>query len=373
VSDDPRVAPARGTHRIVLGMAAGVGKTYRALQELASARAAGHDAVIGYLEPHGRAVTAAQAQGLELLPRRVVSHGGMEVGELDLPGVLRRAPEIALVDELAHTNAPGLEHAKRWQDVESLLDAGIDVISTVNVQHLESLNDLVEELTGVRVRETVPDRLLTEAAEVVLVDVTPGALLDRLRAGLVYPPDRVDAALNGFFRIEHLDALRELALRQVAEGVEAKRRVPDDRGAVTDVSERLLAWVRPGPDGQAVVRRAWRSSERLGAPLKVLVTRRRVPPEREEQAAIDALSRLCGTLRVELLVREADDPVEAVAETARDQGTTYLLLAPPTRRARPLGGGRERFAAGVVEQLLEELPGVDVRLVADRAGERPPG
>ena len=210
----------RGRHKVFLGMAAGVGKTYRMLQE---GRAEGRDTVVGLLETHGRADTAALAEAMEVIPRRQVTYRETVVEDMDLPGILARAPELCLIDELAHTNAPGLEHGKRYMDVEQVLDTGIDVFSTVNVQHLESLNDLVAELSGVKVRETVPDQVLQRADEVVLVDLTPEALLDRLRAGKVYPAPRVEAALNGFFRIENLTALRETALRQVAEESVAKR------------------------------------------------------------------------------------------------------------------------------------------------------
>ena len=350
----------RGTHRVVLGMAAGVGKTYRALGELRTACDAGRDAVIAYLEPHGRAATVAQAEGLEVLPRRSVTQGATTLTELDLPAVLARAPAVCLVDELAHTNAPGLEHPKRWQDVDELLAAGIDVISTVNVQHLASLNDLVQDITGVRVRETVPDRVLDEADDVVLVDVAPTALLDRLRAGLVYDESRVAAALNGFFKVEGLSALRELALRRVAEDVEVRRRrVPGGREepvAPTDVGERLTAWVSDPAAGLAVVRRAARSAQRLGAPLTVLVTRPVRPPSAQEQADLDALSRMLPVLGAELAVREAEDPVEAVIAAARDLGTTYLLLAPPPRR---------RFGLSTVDRLVAGLPEADLRLVRD--------
>ena len=173
----------RGHYKIFLGMAAGVGKTYRMLQEGQAEKVAGRDVVIAYLEPHGRAETEAQAEGLEQLPRQLVEYRGTKLAELDLPGVFRRAPELALVDELAHTNAPGLEHAKRYEDIDDILEAGIDVYSTVNIQHLESLNDRVAELTGVRVRETFPDTVLKGADEVVLIDLTPEALIDRLQAG----------------------------------------------------------------------------------------------------------------------------------------------------------------------------------------------
>src|SRR3954451_5001470 len=203
-------------------MAAGVGKTYRMLQEARTEADAGRDVVIGLLETHGREATAALAEGLGRVPRRRVPYRSTTLEDMDLPGLLRRTPELALIDELAHTNAPGLEHAKRYEDVRDVLGAGIDVYSTVNVQHLESLNDQITELTGTRVRETLPDNVLGEADEVVLLDMTPEALVQRLREGKVYPGERIEAALNNFFRIENLSALRELALRQVAEEVEAK-------------------------------------------------------------------------------------------------------------------------------------------------------
>ena len=204
-------------------MAAGVGKTYRMLQEAQAEAEAGRDVVIGYLEPHKRPATAAQAEGLPVVPRRRVTYRDTALEEMDLPAVLERAPELCLIDELAHTNPPGLEHAKRFEDVQDVLDAGIDVFSTVNVQHLESLNDNVAELTGARVREIVPDAVLAKADEIVLIDLTAEALLIRLRAGKVYPEERVESALQNFFRIENLQSLRELALRQVAEEVESKR------------------------------------------------------------------------------------------------------------------------------------------------------
>src|SRR5215471_2481089 len=185
-------------------MAAGVGKTYRMLLEGHQAEENGRDVVIGYLEPHDRPETIAIAEGLEVVPRFRTAHGGLELDEMDVDAVITRAPELALVDELAHTNAPSMRNEKRWQDIEEILDAGIDVISTVNVQHLESLNDAIAELTDVRVRETFPDSVLEQADEVVLVDLTPEALQERLRAGKVYPAERADVALQNFFRADKL-------------------------------------------------------------------------------------------------------------------------------------------------------------------------
>src|SRR3954471_465405 len=238
----PAARRRRGRHKVFLGMAAGVGKTYRMLQEGQAEAENGRDVVIGYLEPHRRPDTAAQAARLEVVPRRRIVYKDVPLEELDLPAILTRAPELCLVDELAHTNAPGFAHPKRYDDVHDILDAGIDVFSTVNVQHLESLNDQVTELTGTRVRETLPDGVLGTADEVVLVDLTPEALIQRLRMGKVYPGERVEAALNGFFKLENLAALREVALRQVAEDVEAKRLTLETAG---HDDERMLEGAAP--------------------------------------------------------------------------------------------------------------------------------
>jgi two-component system sensor histidine kinase KdpD len=355
-------------------MAAGVGKTYRMLQEAQAEAEAGRDVAIGYLEPHRRPETAAQAAGLAVLPRRRVTYRDTTLEEMDLPAILSRAPELCLVDELAHTNAPGVEHAKRFEDVEDVLEAGIDVFSTVNVQHLESLNDQVAELTGVRVRETLPDAVLSAADEVVIVDLTPNALIERLRAGKVYPPERVPAALNNFFRTENLAALREVALRQVAERVEAHR-LPRDggpsrpdrivsRAAPQAVGERLLALVTPQPRSQRIVRRAWRSAKRLGGELDLLYVS--VPertPGPDERGQIEALRRLASVLGAHLLIEPGDDLVEAVVRVARERGTTYVLMGPPRQR----GALGRVLRPGLVDRLVRELPGVDVRIVADRA------
>jgi two-component system sensor histidine kinase KdpD len=369
---DVSAASERGRYKIFLGMAAGVGKTYRMLQEGHAEAAAGRDVVIGYFEAHGRAETIALAETLEPVPRRTVSYRDTELEEMNLPGIVRRGPELALVDELAHTNAPGVEHEKRFEDIQDLLGAGIDVFSTVNVQHLESLNDRVAELTGVRVRETVPDGVLGTADEVVLIDITPEALLERLRAGKVYPPERVPAALNNFFKIENLAALREIALRQVAEEVESKRivrelvgtrenRVIDD--APQAVGERILVLAGPRRQSQRVVRRAWRSAQRLGAPLDVLtVLRPGRPPSEEEEHQLTALRRLVSLLGAHLIVEEDDDIAAATARVAKERGSTYVLMGTP----KPRNAWRRLTSPALPFRLLRELPGIDLRIVADR-------
>jgi two-component system, OmpR family, sensor histidine kinase KdpD len=354
----------RGHHKVFLGMAAGVGKTYRMLQEGHAELEAGRDVVIGYLEPHGRIETERVADGLPQLARRRVTYKDITLQEMDLPGLLQRRPELALVDELAHTNAPGCDHAKRYEDIGDVLTAGIDVFSTVNVQHLESLNDQVAELTGVRVRETFPDSVLSDADEVVLVDVTPPALIERLRAGKIYKPDRVPAAIGGFFRVENLEALREVALRQVAEDVEAKRlvRLPPPM-AGRAVAERLLALVTPQLSSQRIVRRAWRSAQRLGAELDILtVLQPGRDPSAEESEQIEALRRLGSLMGAQVLVEEGDDVAEVAARVARERGITYVLIGAPAAR-----NGLKRFSEPLTERLLRRLPGVDLRIVADRS------
>jgi two-component system sensor histidine kinase KdpD len=353
-------------------MAAGVGKTYRMLQEGHAEIEAGRDVVIGLLETHGRQETQALAEGLPVVPRRRVTYRDTDLEDMDLPAILLRRPEVCLVDELAHTNAPGLEHEKRYEDIEDLLDAGIDVLSTLNVQHLESLNDQVAELSGARVRETMPDSVLGRADEVVLIDLSPEALLARLRAGKVYKPEHIDAALNGFFRIENLSALREVALRQVAEEVEAKRLITERVGTREDtlaadmhmaVGERLLGLVEPSPGTQRLVRRAWRSSQRLGAQLDLLwVAPPGHLPAGEQERQLSALRQLASVLGATLIVEEGDDIVDTVAAVARERGTTYILMG----RSRP-ARGPARLRVPLPQRLMEALPGVDVRIVADRS------
>ena len=361
-----------GHHKIFLGMAAGVGKTYQMLREGQAEAENGRDVVIGYLEPHGRMDTVAQAEGLETVPRRRVAYRDSLLEEMDLPALIRRRPELALIDELAHTNAPGLEHAKRYEDVDDVLAAGIDVFSSVNVQHLESLNDQVAELTGIRVRETVPDAVIGEADEVVLIDITPQSLIERLVAGKVYPTERVQAALNNFFRVENLAALREVALRQVAEEVESKRIPVDGGGRPGDdrlldtatpgaVGERLLALVKPDPRSQRVVRRAWRSAQRLGAELDVLWVADH-DPDTEEQEQLGALRQLASVLGAHLLVEHGDDVAHVVQRVAHDRGTTYVLIGTP----EPRGALRRLTRPALPDRLLAMLPGVDLRIVADR-------
>src|SRR5262245_38230236 len=248
----------RGRLKVFLSYAAGAGKTYRMLEEAQELTKQGADIVIGYFEPHGRKDTIEKTEGLEIIPRRKIEYRGVIFEEMDTDAILSRAPKICGVDEFPHTNVPGSERAKRWEDVMVLLDAGIDVMTTMNLQHLESVNDQVWDISGVRVRETVPDWVIKQADEVVMVDVTPAALLNRLRRGVVYSPDKASRALENFFKEQTLTALRELALRQAAHEVDL--RVKDERPA-----ERILIHITDQPTTAMLLRRGRRVADYLRA------------------------------------------------------------------------------------------------------------
>jgi two-component system sensor histidine kinase KdpD len=291
-------------------------------------------------------------------------YGGLELAEMDVDAVIARKPELALVDELAHTNADGMRNEKRYQDIDEILEAGIDVISTVNIQHLESLNDTIFELTDVRVRETFPDHVLDEADEVVLVDLTPEALQQRIEAGKVYPKARADVALINFFRLDNLSSLRELALREVAEDVEARRQTTVlDSFSQHAVAERVLALIEPQPKSQRILRRAWRSSQRLGSDIDAVWVRPsgRQPTE-EELTQLGALRRLASVLGVHFLEEEGDDLVGVVRRVAAERGSTYIFLGTPDESRR-----REIFGGSLLSRMVRELPGIDIRVVANRA------
>ncbi len=344
-------------------MAAGVGKTYRMLLEGRQAEGEGRDVVIGYLEPHDRPETTTLAEGLAVVPRLRAQHGALELEEMDRDAVLARAPELALIDELAHTNAVGMENEKRWQDIEDVLRAGIDVISTVNVQHLESLNDAIFELTEVRVRETFPDRILDEADEVVLVDLSPEELRERLKAGKVYSKAQAEIALENFFRADKLGALRELVLREVAEDVEARRTArPLEPLSQHAVAERVLALVEPQPKSQRIMRRAWRSAQRFGTDMDALWVRPDRPPTEEEATQLAALRRLAGILGAHFLEEQGDDLVDVVRRVAVQRGSTYIFVGTPDESRR-----REIFGGSLLSRMVRELPGLDIRVVANRA------
>src|SRR5712691_5757601 len=292
----------QGKLKIYLGYAAGVGKTYQMLDEAQAIKRQGRDVVIGYFDPHGRQDTIAKIEALELIPRRKVDYRGTIFEEMDTDAIIRRHPEVCVVDEIPHTNVPGSERFKRWQDVEALLEAGIGVLTTMNIQHLESLNDQVWQITGIRVRETIPDWVMRKADQVVMVDLTPRALLNRLARGVVYAPEKAKQALENFFQESTLVALRELALRQTAHEVEIRQVDYDSPGfemapvyrdeaeEAPRSSERILIFVTPDPTSAALIRRGKRVADYLNADCFAVAVRSEAdshPAASPEQEALD--------------------------------------------------------------------------------------
>ncbi len=360
---------ARGAHKVFLGMAVGVGKTCRMLKEGHSVAAEGQDVAIGLLETHGRPETAALARGLELIPRRGVPVQGTVIEEMDLPAILRRAPEICLIDEIAHTNAPGLEHHQRYEDVEDVLVAGITVFSTVNVQHLQSVSERIAERTGIAVEETVPDRVLDEADEVVVVDLTPEALQARIKEGKVFPAGSVPVALGRFFTKENLGVLREMALLQVVEEVEAHRltaeMLNDEDRLISNVaaerSHRFLALVRPDPSANRIIRRAWTIAERLGGELDLLwVTAPEQADDRETDLRVEELRRLAVVFGAHLIVETDRSVARAVTRVAARCQSTHIVMGTPHPRQR-LG----RPGGTLVDEIVAADPSLDLVLVGD--------
>jgi two-component system sensor histidine kinase KdpD len=365
-------APRRGRLKLFFGYAAGVGKTYAMLQAAQAIRREGKQVVIGYVEPHERPETLALVVGLEQLPVLSVPYRGAVLSELDLDAALERKPEVILVDELAHTNAPGLRHAKRWQDVAELLDAGIDVYSTVNVQHIESLNDVVAQISGVTVRETVPDRVLEMADEVVLVDLPPEELLQRLRQGKVYVASQAANAMERFFRRENLVALRELALRQTAErvheDVETARR-GTAAGVPWPTNERLLVCVGPSPTSAKVIRAAKRLADRIGAPwIAVNFESTTSAMNAGDQELTHRHLVLADRLGAEIAKITGDDFVPALIAYADSRNVTKLVIGKtgPTRSRWSL---RRR---SLVDRLVESSGNIDVLIVRGVDAPSPP-
>src|SRR5580692_10807360 len=296
---------ARGKLKIFLGYAAGVGKTYQMLTEAQELRAQGVDVVIGYFEPHARQDTIAQTVGLEFVPRKVYGHRGSTFEDMDTAAVIARHPKVAVVDEFAHTNVPGSERPKRWQDVQEILDAGIDVLTSVNIQHIESLNDQVWHVTGIRVRETVPDWVMQEADEVVMVDVTPRALLHRLERGVVYSHEKAQKALENFFTESNLTALRELALRQTAHQLEERRedlQLPQPvRALESQRQESIVIWLTLKPSTAMLIRRGRRVADYLNsACTAVFIARDSTLSEfsPEDRTKVERLLNVCRNLRI---------------------------------------------------------------------------
>lgn len=359
---DLRSEPAvsgRGSLRVILGAAPGVGKTYQMLNEGRRLRAEGEDVVAGYIETHGRVETIAQLGDLEIIPRRPISYQGKQLEEMDVDAIIARHPNIVLVDELAHTNIPGSPNEKRWMDVEQIRAAGIDVITTLNIQHIESLNGTVGTITGVAVRETVPDWVLGQATEVQLVDLSVPALIERLKDGKVYDPVRAEQALRGFFREGNLTALRELALRHTAATVDDQLDSymrGHEIDAVWGAADRILVVLDPDLPSEHAVRSGWRIAAGYRAELVAIAVV--APGDERARAHLAHAIQLAGDLGASVRVIESRDRIAAIAQAARDENASTLVVS-----YRPERGLRGRLEGGFVDRLFDALEGVDLHLV----------
>lgn len=363
------IRPAkRGKHKIFIGMAPGVGKTFRMLEESHALKGEGIDVVIGLLETHGRKQTARKAEGLEIIPRLRIVRGATELTEMDTNAIIKRSPQLVLVDELAHTNVPGSKYEKRYQDVEEILAAGIDVYSTVNIQHIESLNDLVARITGIVVRERIPDRLLDEADEVVVIDVTPETLEERLKEGKIYAPEKVEQSLQNFFQRRNLIALRELALREVADNCEEDAIELSSRAAnvntlngdVCNIHERVLVCVSTYPNSVQLLRRGARIAGYMNAPVYVLFVKE---PERfltrEESLHIEMCEKLCKEFGGTFVHVTSNDIAGAIANAAREYRVTQIVIGESQRSRWKL------FIQGsLTQKLVRLLKHVDLHIIS---------
>ncbi|HLY20805.1 MAG TPA: universal stress protein [Bryobacteraceae bacterium] len=361
----------KGRLKIFLGYAAGVGKTYQMLDEAQELRRKGVDVVVGYFEPHGRQDTIAKTEGLEFIPRRKIEYRGSVFEEMDVDAVLRRGPAVCLVDEFAHTNVPGCAGLKRWEDVQALLNAGIDVLTTLNVQHLESLNDEVWHITGVRVRETVPDWVVDAADEVVLVDLTAEALQNRLHRGVVYTADKAKKAMENFFTESNLTALRELALRHTAHEVEGRlsdlaakaRRAPAARpGAEPPVRhERILICLTERPSSAVLIRRGKRVADYLHADcLAVHVERSPNRRDDERKAALEKHLTFARNLHIDTHVLHGANVARTIVDFARQQNITQIYLG------RSGASSLSKLMGSTVHRVVRLARDREITVVAER-------
>ncbi|TAE04743.1 MAG: sensor histidine kinase KdpD [Oscillatoriales cyanobacterium] len=348
----------RGKHKIFIGMAPGVGKTFRMLEEGHTIKSEGIDVVVGLLETHGRKETATKAEGLEVVPRKQMLRGEITLTEMDTEAVIARSPQLALIDELAHTNIPGSLREKRYQDVEQILNAGIDVFSTLNIQHIESLNDLVARITGVVVRERVPDRILEEADEILVVDVTPETLEERLLEGKIYAPEKIEQSLKNFFQRRHLIALRELALREVADNVEEDGATL--KGQSCNIHERVLVCVSTYPNSLQLLRRGGRISSYMNAPFYALFVEN---PDRfltkAESLHIETCQKLCQEFNGQFLRVQSQNIAKAISDVAKQYRITQIVIGESQQSRWKL-----LLRGSLTQQLVRSLKHVDLHIIA---------
>lgn len=371
-------APDMNNHgklKIFLGYAAGVGKTYQMLEEAQALKAKGVDIVIGYFEPHGRKDTIAKTEGLEMIPRKKIEYRGAVFDEMDTEAIVARHPQVAIVDEFPHTTVPGSPRVKRWEDVLVILDSGIDVLTTMNVQHLESLNDQMAQITGVKVRETIPDWVVKQADEVVMVDLTPRALLNRLERGVVYPPDKAQRALQNFFKESSLVALREMALRQTAQEVE-KRIEQGEANEEADpqahsaaqraqrIEDSVVIYISENPSTAMLIRRGKRVADVIHADcFAVFVSEQNslqsLPPSKRE--AVERHLNFARNMHIETRILIATDHAQALVQFAREHKARQIFLP------RVAGKGVDRLLGkDLMSRVVSLANDMEVTIVADR-------
>lgn len=352
----------QGRLKIFLGFAAGVGKTFEMLSEANRRKnQRGQDVIIGYVETHGRQGTSSQIGDLELIPRKKVEYRGTTFEEMDTDAIIARKPQWVLVDELAHTNVPGSEREKRWQDVLVILDAGINVATTMNVQHLESLNDTIHDITGIWVRETVPDRVVKEADEVKMVDITPRSLIHRLERGDIYKAEKVPQALSNFFREGNLSALREIALREIAQDVDEevtnyrKEKHIVEQWATHD---RIMVCVSPDKSSLRLIRRGWRIANRLHGDIVAIYVENHPPSEAEQDVLRNDFS-LADRLKIPMVTLHGD-VASGIIRYARENRITQIIVGHSNRTR-----WQEFVHGSIIYRLTQELRAIDILIVAE--------
>lgn len=363
----------RGRLKVFLGYAAGVGKTYQMMDEAQELKRSGHDIAIGYLEPHHRPDTLAMAEGFESTPRKAIQYRGSTFEEMDTDAILERRPEICIVDEFAHTNAPGSERLKRWEDVLVLLENGINVLTTMNVQHLESLNDQVYQITGIRVRETVPDWVVQQADEVVMVDVSPRALLHRLERGVIYPESRAERARESFFKESTLVALREMAMRQTAHEVDVRTASldsgPEGLLSISDeplrntLRERVLVYITADSSSAMLIRRGKRVADFLQGDCVAVAVQKTAKPsgDAEQRKSIERHLNFARNLHVETRVLRGEDEAQTLVEFARRHQVTQIFLARTNYRA-----WQQWLGGNLIHRVVRLAQDMQVTIVAER-------
>jgi len=377
MDDDLRMSPEkaleeagrerRGLLKIFIGYAPGVGKTYTMLNEANRRLKYGQDIVIGYVEPHGRDETDRQIGQLQVIPRKKILYNGIELEELDTAAIIARRPQTVLVDELAHTNVPGSVHVKRYEDVEDILKSGINVITTLNIQHLESLNDVVYKITGIKVKETIPDFIVQHADEVVVVDLTPDALQNRLKRGNVYIPDKVPQALKNFFRKGNLNALRELALRQTAEEVDEQLEEYMRKEGIRDnwrTVERIMVCISASPFAKKLIRRGARMASRYKCEwyaVSVKCTNRFVKePSSNDKKMLISHMQLVKQLGGEVIELEGKSVSEELSRWALDKHITQIVVGYPNRTRLEM-----LLRGSTTSKLIKRLRNVDIHVISD--------